>query len=401
MITINPERLLFDLDRLRKIGAFGDGVIRQAFTAADIEARRWLSSRIRDAGLDAVWDEVGNVFALASGGQSSLLIGSHSDTQPEGGWLDGAYGVICGLEIARAAREAGVDGVSAVSFADEEGAFAPLLGSRCWSGELSLPEIAGATDKQGRSLKEALSAVPEIQGAAPVSPERFRAFIEPHVEQGPFLDRARETVGVVTAIAGMRHVEIVISGEQNHAGATPMRGRRDALQRFVQFVSALNEIFIAIASDAAVWTFGQLDLHPNAVSIIPGRARAMLQIRDLSTAGLDAMVAAALELAERENDAGDTDVTARLRASIEPTHMDRGLVEALSATAAEKAPNRWRRMPSGALHDAGIVSRKLPAAMLFTPSLQGKSHSFDEDTRPEDLVFGCEVVAATASRLLS
>ena len=401
MITINPERLLSDLNSLRAIGACGGGVIRQAFTATDIEARRWLSSRIYDAGLDAVWDDVGNVFALGSGGQSSLLIGSHSDTQPEGGWLDGAYGVVCGLEIARAARESGRNGVSAVSFADEEGAFAPLLGSRCWSGELSLPEIAGATDKQGRSLKDALSAVPEIRDATRVSPQRFRAFIEPHVEQGPVLDRARDSVGVVTAIAGMRHVEIVVSGEQNHAGATPMRGRRDALQAFVQYVSALNDIFAAIAGEAAVWTFGQLDLHPNAVSIIPGRARATLQIRDVSTAGLDAMVAGALQLAERRNDEGGIGVTARVLASIEPTLMDRELVEALSATAAEKAPNRWRRMPSGALHDAGVVSRKLPAAMVFTPSLGGKSHSFDEDTRPEDLVFGCEVVASTVSRLLS
>jgi N-carbamoyl-L-amino-acid hydrolase len=350
---------------------------------------------MQEAGLNPLWDEIGNLFGLAAGDEPSILIGSHSDTQPEGGWLDGAFGVACGLEVARAAQEAGLGGVSVVSFADEEGAFAPLMGSRVWLGTLSLAEIQDLRDVQGRRLGDALASFPETRSPAKVTLDRFRAFIEPHIEQGPVLDRAQEAVGVVTAIAGMRHVEIVILGEQNHAGATPMVGRRDALQGFLKYAAALDQIYRSLASPVAVWTFGQLNVYPNAVSIIPGRVRAVLQVRDVTTEGLDAMVQAACELAETQN------LTAKVAASLEPAQMDRGLVEALSATAAMRAPNRWRTMPSGALHDAGNVSRKLPTAMVFAPSIRGLSHCFEEDTKLEDLVFVCSVVAETVSRLLA
>jgi N-carbamoyl-L-amino-acid hydrolase len=401
LITIDPSRLLSDLENLRKIGECGPGVIRQAFSPADIEGRRWIAARMQDAGLDPLWDEIGNLFGLSPGDEPSILIGSHSDTQPEGGWLDGAFGVACGLEVARAAREAGLPGVSVVSFADEEGTFAPLMGSRVWLGTLSLAEIEDLKDAQGRRLGDALANFPESRNPGKVPLDRFRAFIEPHIEQGPVLDRAKEVVGVVTTIAGMRHVEIVIHGDQNHAGATPMVGRRDALQGFLKYAAALDQIYRSIASPVAVWTFGQLNVHPNAVSIIPGRVRTMLQVRDVTTEGLDAMAGAACDLAEAHNREGDIKLTARVVASLEPAHMDRGLVEALTATAAVRAPNRWRQMPSGALHDAGNVSRKLPTAMVFAPSIRGVSHCFEEDTKVEDLVFVCSLVAETVSCLLA
>jgi len=181
MLTINAERLLADLATLRKIGGSGSGVVRQAFTATDMEGRRWLAGRMQEAGLRPVRDEVGNLFGIAAGR----------------GWLDGAFGVICGLEVARAAQEAGVGGVSVVSFADEEGTFAPLMGSRHWTGMQKLDKLRDHADVKGRRLGETLAEIPELRGAGGVPCDIFRAYIEPHIEQGPTLDLAQEDIGVV------------------------------------------------------------------------------------------------------------------------------------------------------------------------------------------------------------
>jgi beta-ureidopropionase / N-carbamoyl-L-amino-acid hydrolase len=400
-ITINPQRLLSDLQTLRGIGRVGKGVVRQAYTAPDIEARRWLAGRMSEAGLEPCWDEVGNVFALPPRAETAILIGSHSDTQPEGGWLDGAYGVVCGLEIARAAQEAGVGQVACVAFADEEGTFNPMLGSRCWTGALPLQRALAFSNSRGRGLGETLARIPEIRAGARVPLERFRAFIEPHVEQGPVLDRAGENVAVVSAIAGVRQLDLVFTGEQNHAGATPMEGRRDALRGFVRYAIALDTALESVAGDAAVWTIGALDLHPNAVSIIPSRVNATLQIRDVTTAGLEAMLQTAVGLAEQQGRLLGVSIEARPMLALPPVNMADDLASELATAAAEQSPGRWRRMSSGALHDAAIVSAKLPTAMIFTPSLLGRSHSLDEDTHPEHLVLGCSVVAAAVSRLLA
>lgn len=400
MLTISPERLLADLATLRKIGNSGHGVVRQAFTATDMEGRRWLAGRMREAGLRPVWDEIGNLFGIAPTAQPSLLIGSHSDSQPEGGWLDGAYGVVCGLEVARAAQEAGVGGVSVVSFADEEGTFAPLMGSRHWTGLQKLEELRDNADVKGRRLGETLAQIPEIGGAGSVPCDTFRAYIEPHIEQGPTLDLAQEDIGVVTAIVGMRRLEVVIEGEQNHAGTTPMARRRDAVRGFVRFAAAVDAAFSAVASAVAVWTFGQVNVYPNAVSIVPGKVRTVLQVRDVTSEGMDTLVRRARELAEELNREGVVQITTTVVGAIEPTQMDARLVEALAKAAAGRAAGRWRLMHSGALHDAGTVSKKMPAAMLFVPSLRGISHSFEEDTAMRNLVLGCEVLADATATLM-
>src|SRR5690554_6336978 len=156
MIPINRERFLADLNALRQFGKQSTGVIRQALTLPDINARRFLASRMEEAGLLPMWDPVGNLFGIAAAEKKTILVGSHSDTQPQGGWLDGAYGVICGLEVARASIEMGLGGVSMLAFSDEEGCFYPLLGSRYWTGAISLAELRKAEDPSGRILGELL-----------------------------------------------------------------------------------------------------------------------------------------------------------------------------------------------------------------------------------------------------
>lgn len=266
MLPVNPDRFLADLHQLRSFGAagVGKGVVRPAYSEADIAARTWLAERIREAGLSVHVDPVGSVFGLAD--DTSLLMGSHSDSQPEGGWLDGALGVIAALEVARASAEAGGPPVSVVSFQDEEGRFGVTTGSAVWSGNLSLEKADGLTDRDGVSFAEARARMPGRSDAF-VDPARFAGFLEMHIEQGPILDRENEAIGVVDAIVGIRDMKVTLVGEQNHAGTTPMRGRRDAFQALSRFNSLIAERFANVVTPATVWTIGHVTLHLSLIHI--------------------------------------------------------------------------------------------------------------------------------------
>ncbi|MEQ8365531.1 MAG: M20/M25/M40 family metallo-hydrolase, partial [Roseicyclus sp.] len=214
-IPVDPARFLADLHTLRGFGRDGPGVRRRAFTDADLAARDWLAGRMADAGLTPQFDPVGNLFGLAPG--RSLLLGSHSDTQPEGGWLDGALGVISALEVARASRESGGPAISVVSFQDEEGRFGALTGSSVWSGKLPLETADGLSATDGTVFADARATLGD-RAKGFVDPGLFSAYVEMHIEQGPVLDQAGEAIGVVTAIVGLRQVQVTVTGQQNHAG---------------------------------------------------------------------------------------------------------------------------------------------------------------------------------------
>lgn len=398
MIRVNPERFLKDLHHLRSFGAagVGKGVMRPAFSPYDIEARQWLAGRIEAAGLKPHFDPVGNLFGLAEG--PSLLVGSHSDSQPEGGWLDGALGVIAGLEIARAAREAGGPPVSVVSFEDEEGRFGVTTGSAIWSGNLALEVADRQTDRSGLSFAEARRGVASMAGDF-VDPSRFAGFLEMHIEQGPWLFEAGEAVGVVTDIVGIRDMRITFEGEQNHAGTTPMHRRRDAFQGLARFNLLINERFRNVVTPSTVWTIGHVALHPDAHSIVPGRAVFSMQWRDGTADRLHRMETIIRDTAEEVAREAGLDLSYGEMLGLEPVPMDARLRAALCASAAAVAPGRWREMQSGALHDATNVARLMPAAMLFVPSINGISHAFAEDTDERDLVTGLEVLAGAVARL--
>lgn len=397
MIRIDRERLLADLMHLRGFGASGNGVVRPAFSPIDWESRRWLAGRMRDAGLTPHYDPIGNLFGLPPGDAPAVLIGSHSDTQPEGGWLDGAFGVIAGLEIARASLECGGPPVAVVSLQDEEGRFLGLTGSQVWLGEVSLEEADESCDADGLRLGDLRAAIPELRGAAFLEVERFQRFYEAHIEQGPVLDTAGEKIGVVETIVGWRNLPIRFEGQQNHAGTTPMTLRRDAFQGLVRFSQRLNEVFGDLAQASTVWTIGRVLVHPNAPSIVPGSVEANLQWRDGDLARLDRMQEAALTLASEVAEECGLEVSLDEVAALTPSIMDRGLIAGLETAAEELTPGRWRSMPSGALHDAMLFSRRMPTAMIFAPSIGGVSHSFAEDTKTEDLALCAQVLARAVS----
>lgn len=406
MPRIDDERLLSDLRHLRSIGAQGRGVVRPAFSAADMDARRWLKQRYEDAGLEATIDGVGNVLGRSRNSGKALLIGSHSDTQPTGGWLDGALGVIYALEVVRALGAESATralAVDAVSFQDEESRFVGCLGSRSLTGALAPEMEAGAADSGGVTLASALreaglANVPRLR----LAPDRYAGFIEAHIEQGPHLEDAGVKIGVVTGIVGLRSIRFVFRGQQNHAGTTMMARRRDASTALYELAHRINLEFSKAAGERSVWTMGRLRVEPNATSIVPGYAELDLQFRDQSEAPLDAFEQVVARLVSDMNKRGAVTVEAvRMRAPIAPTRMDAALQRHIEAAAEVHAPGKWQHMPSGAFHDAGIVSASIPSAMLFIPSLGGISHDFAEDSREEDIVLGCQVLADAAASILS
>lgn len=397
-MKINAERFLADLHALREFGAsgVGKGVVRPAYSPADLAARQWLAGRFEDAGLHMAMDGMGNLFGLAEG--PSLLMGSHSDSQPEGGWLDGALGVVAALEVARASQEAGGPAISVVSFQDEEGRFGVTTGSAVWSGHLSQADADVLTDHAGVTLADARAAMAGMV-TGPVDPARFTGFIEMHIEQGPTLDTSGEQIGVVSDIVGIRDMKVTFEGQQNHAGTTPMHLRKDAFQAVSAFNTLLEERFRNVVTPATVWTIGHVTLHPNASSIVPGKAVFSMQWRDGDKDRLARMEAIIRDTAQEIAETRGMALSYGPLLGLEPVRMDAGLRGALEAGAEAVAPGLWRVMPSGALHDATNVSRLMPVAMLFVPSINGISHAFEEDTAEDDLVAGVAVLARAVSEL--
>ncbi len=397
VVKINPERLLSDLDTLRGFGRTGTGVVRPAFTKPDLEARQWVARRMADAGLNPVFDPAGNLFGLPDGDGPFFLTGSHTDSQPEGGWLDGAYGVIAGLEAARAIAEAGGPPVAVVSFQDEEGRFGMITGSQVWSGLITMDEADALTDANGVTFSEARKDIEGWHSGTLLPPSLFTGFLEAHIEQGPNLDLAKEAIGVVEMIVGTREFTVTYRGETNHAGTTPMTNRRDAVQGMAAFASKLDERLRNVVVPSTVWTIGRVSVEPNASSIVPGKVSFSMQWRDGDSDRLARMDRIIRDLVAETAEAMNLEMELSNFHGLEPVPMDAALADHVADAAQAHAPGRWRRMPSGALHDATNVASVLPVAMMFVPSIGGISHSFQEDTARDDLVVGAEVLASAVA----
>jgi N-carbamoyl-L-amino-acid hydrolase len=402
-MPVDRQRLLADLRTLAGFGKFETGVDRTAFSTQDMQARAWLASRMAEAGLDASIDDVGNVYGRMRGVSRGILIGSHTDTVPKGGWLDGSLGVIYGIEIARCIQARGAvkgAGVDVVSFQDEEGTFFALYGSRSFCGEDVAAEAAKAHDRTGRSLSDAVRAA-GITGSPPARLDRARhlAYLEAHIEQGPRLEAAGDRIGVVTAIVGIRSFRIVFAGRADHAGTTPMALRSDAGAAAISFAAGIAERFRAMAGPDTVWNVGGCTFRPGANNVVPAEAELAFQLRDTSLAAMERLEATLHETA--------TEAATRHKASVEvtrvlatlPTPMDRGLQDTVARAASTLAVPH-QSLPSGAGHDALVLARYVPSAMLFVPSIGGRSHHVSENTSDEDIVTGADVMLEAVERHL-
>jgi len=404
MPRTDGERVVADLRRLAEFGRYKTGVHRPTYSAEDVASRHWLVEQFAAAGLDPVIDGIGNVIGRNPHASRRLLVGSHSETQPHGGWLDGALGVVYGLELARAVAAdpalAGL-GIEAVAWADEEGHYGNMLGSRSFTDGLDEVEIAAAESREGMPLRQALAEA-GLAGrpCERLDPSRYVGYLEAHIEQGDTLDSAGMQIGIVEAIIGSWNYWVTLTGEQNHAGTTQMARRKDAGTAMVRLANRIHDRFAGTAGPRTVWTIGRILLDPNAPSIVPGRAEMQVQFRDTDTN--------ILERFERDLDelVADSDRAGPCRAAITPLSksapaaMDPGFQALIEAAAERHAPGRHLRMPSGAGHDAQILSRRMRSAMMFIPSLNGISHHWAEDTREEDIVLGAQVFADAAAAIL-
>jgi beta-ureidopropionase / N-carbamoyl-L-amino-acid hydrolase len=396
MPSINPERLLGDLYELRKIGAYKTGVHRPTLSSEDVQSRQWLVERMERAGLEPVIDGIANVVGFSRASGRKMLAGSHIETQNHAGWLDGALGVIYALEAARAfaddpaCRELGVD---VVAFADEEGHFGNFMGSRSFVGVLSEEDIDKARDRTiGTPLRDALAKAgyagrPRLQ----IEPSRYAGYFEAHIEQGDTLETSALRIGVVTAIVAIRQYRIRVTGEQNHAGTASMARRRDAGLALVRLIAAIDRRFPEAAGERSVWTTGRITLSPGDPSIVPGGAEALFQFRDSEPAVLERMHAALVDLIAQANRDGRCPIELISISASTPAVMDERFQAALDTAAERHAPGKHIRMPSGAGHDAQYLARKIPAAMLFVPSIGGISHHWSENTSDDDIVLGARV----------
>ncbi|MEF8780171.1 MAG: Zn-dependent hydrolase [Haloferacaceae archaeon] len=422
-VEVDAERLRLDIEENGAFGALNRNPPRtwgrtvSTGTPANRAARDRLCERLSDAGLDVAVDAVGNVLGTwtppsADPDASPVVAGSHLDSVPEGGIFDGPLGVYAALEAVRAIQEAGLEParpIAVVSFTEEEGGrFGEgLLGSSVAVGDRSVPD-ALALSADGTTLEEALAEM-GYDGEGRLDPSEWHAFLEVHVEQDTTLERAAgETaesapgpVGVVTTITGITHATAELVGEANHAGATAMGERLDALAAAAEFVLDVEESArkqVAAESETAVGTVGSIDVEPNATNVVPGRATLGVDVRDVEASSIDRILADATESLSRLERERGVDTSLERILEVPPTPMsDR--VRAAAHDAGEAAGVETLDLPSGAAHDAMMVARETDAALLFVPSRKGISHSPREWTDWEDCAAGAAVLSGAMARL--
>jgi beta-ureidopropionase / N-carbamoyl-L-amino-acid hydrolase len=405
MPTIDGNRVVADLKRLAEFGRYKTGVHRPTYSPVDVESRHWLADKFREAGLETAIDGIGNIIGRNPRANRRLLVGSHSETQPYGGWLDGALGVIYGLELARAfAADPGCAGfgIEVASWADEEGHYGYFLGSRSFTDALPEEEIDRIRGRdEGTPLREALARAGFAgRPRERVAPGRHVGYLEAHIEQGDTLDSSGLRIGVVETIVGIWNYRVTFEGEQNHAGTTRMVRRKDAGVAMVRLASRIHERFPDIAGPRTVWTIGRMLIEPNAPSVIPGRAEMQVQFRDADPERLALFEKTLCALVEEADRAGPCRVVIEPLTRTEPRPMDPGFQAEIEAAAEAHAPGMHMRLPSAAGHDAAILSYRMPAGMMFIPSLGGISHHWSEDTTEEDIVLGAQVFADATFRIL-
>lgn len=403
-LRVDGDRLLARIAALAKIGEGENGACcRLALTDEDKAGRDQVVAWMRALKLDVAIDQVGNIFATRSGRTNGppVMTGSHIDTVRTGGRYDGNYGVLAGLEVVALLNEHKIETerpLCVAVFTNEEGArFAPdMLGSLAHVGGMSLDEALGATAVDGANLGAELRRI-GYAGDVKVGMIKPHAFVELHIEQGPILDEDGVLIGAVEDLQGISWQEISIIGQSNHAGTTPMRLRRDA--GFA--ATAIAQEVRAIARDmggAQVGTVGRIELHPNLINVIAARAKLTVDLRNTDEALLKRAEARLDDFLRRLARDERVEITAKTLARFEPVHFDPGIV-GLIESVTDTLGFSHRRMTSGAGHDAQMLARICPTAMIFVPSVKGISHNPAEHTAPADLVAGANVLLHTLLRL--
>jgi beta-ureidopropionase / N-carbamoyl-L-amino-acid hydrolase len=403
-LRIDAGRLLARLDALAQIGPIeGGGCCRLALSDDDRAGRDLVVSWMRELGLTVQVDAIGNVFGHRAGHQDGapVMTGSHIDTVRTGGRYDGNLGVIGGLEVVQTLNEAGIvtDRPLVVAFfTDEEGArFAPdMLGSLVYVDGLPLAEALELRAIDGARLGDELQRI-GYAGDAPIGLHRPGAFVELHIEQGPVLDAEGLTIGAVEDLQGISWQELTITGQSNHAGTTPMRLRHDAGYCAAAIATFVRQLSREMGGNQ-VATVGKVDLHPNLINVIAARATLTVDLRNTDEGLLQQAEARFADFVQTLARDEGVSITTRKLARFEPVVFDPAVVQRIEAVT-QRLGYTQRRMTSGAGHDAQMLARVCPTAMIFVPSVKGISHNAAEHTEPNDLAAGTNVLLHTMLEL--
>jgi N-carbamoyl-L-amino-acid hydrolase len=403
-IDISGERLLASLRELGRIGALeGGGVCRLALTDADKAGRDWVVAQMKALGMSVTVDGIGNVVGLYAGERDvpPVMAGSHIDTVRTGGLYDGNYGVLAGLEVVRSLKDAGMrtsKPLAVAFFTNEEGSrFAPdMMGSLVFQGDLPLETALETKGIDGSTVRENLERI-GYRGAAPAGAMQVDSYIELHIEQGPVLDIERITIGAVEGVQGISWTEFTVSGVSNHAGTTPMRLRHDAGHVAARVACFARELARELGGDQ-VATVGSMTVFPNLVNVIPNRVVFTVDLRNTDAEVLRLAERRLWAFADEAAAAEGAEISRRSLARFDPVSFHPELVNLVEQTARDLS-FPVRRLPSGAGHDAQILARMCPAAMVFVPSAGGLSHNVREHTEAADLIAGARVLFRVLTHL--
>ncbi len=396
-LTIDPERLWDDLMETARIGATPKGgICRLTLTELDREVRDWFKARVQALGCTVTIDDMGAMFARRPGTRADvppIAMGSHLDTQPTGGKFDGALGVLAALEALRTLAHAGYETfapLEVVNWTNEEGArFAPaMIASGVFAGVFTRDWAAARTDRGGESFGDALEKI-GYRGPEPCGRHKLSAFFELHIEQGPYLEAEGKDVGVVTGVQAMRWYEVTVTGQDTHAGTTPMPLRHDALLGAARLVETVNASARKTAS--AVGTVGLLEVKPGSPNVVPGEVFFIIDMRDPDPAVLDRMETEIAQAAKKLEAELGLAIALKNIWTQPPQAFDPECIAAVRE-AARVSGYSARDMISGAGHDAAYVARVAPAAMIFVPCRHGISHNEAEFSSKEQCAAGAQVL---------
>ncbi len=396
MLQINSSRLWQSLMDLARIGATDKGGVRRlALTDVDRQGRDQFVDWCKEAGLSVEVDGIGNIFARRAGTEAGALpvaIGSHLDSQPSGGKFDGAYGVMAGLEIVRTLNDAGIRTrapIEVAAWTNEEGSrFVPtLMGSGVFAGVFPLEKILEEKDVDGISVRDALASTGY---AGTAKPHQLGAYFEAHIEQGPVLEETKTTIGVVLGALGQRWFDVAITGQDSHAGPTPMETRKDALLAASRLVLEVNRIATTFP-DYARGTVGFMQVKPNSRNVVPGEVRMTVDLRNAKDATLSAMVAELKQSVASIEKETRTVIAMKEVVYFPPSEFAPDLVASVRE-GSQAFGYSHRDIVSGAAHDAVYMARIAPTAMVFVPCEGGISHNEIENARAEDIAAGCNVL---------
>ena len=405
---IQRERLVKDFEAMAQLTAPGEGINRLAFTDADWAGRQYIIDRMTDAGLSVEIDDFGNVIGYKIGKKADLpvvMVGSHTDSVPNGGNYDGVVGVLSAIEVIRGMTDDGYEHdhtIAVVSFmCEESGRFGnATLGSKAMCGELTLQDLHRLVDKQGISLYEALKGRNlNPDGIETMAYKRpVKSFTEIHIEQGKVLEHEQKTIGIVTGIAAPERFYVTIRGNADHSGATPMNLRHDALCGASKIILGIEEIASMQEEPPVVGTVGVVEVTPGAMNVIPGAVKLGVDIRSISKAARNSVVTLVKEFIDITAEKRGLSYTIETIAQDHPVEMHPAMIREIEE-AVKSVGVEYMTMPSGAGHDAMHWAEAVPTGMIFIPRRDGISHNPAEFAEMDDIVTGAEVLDKVLRKL--